>query len=151
MGVVEDGRNWQASVNWAQQGQRFAIDLIGPFGQGGVRVSGDGQAVELQTGRETLRAADPDRLLARATGVALPISGLRYWIRGLPAPEDAAPARVTRDGQGRIARLEQNGWRIDYPNYVQVQGLTLPQRIEASRGPALRITIVIGNWTLPPA
>jgi len=33
------------------------------------------------------RADDAEQLLWQHTGIFMPVGGLRYWIRGLPTPE----------------------------------------------------------------
>ena len=146
LAAINGNESWPASVRWEQNQQTYAVDLIGPLGQGRISVRGDASRVELSTGQERLQARDPDALLAQATGLQVPISGLKYWIRGIPDP--ATPARIERNADGRIARLEQNGWRIDYPNWIQEQGIDLPKRIQAVQD-ALKVNIAITTWTLP--
>ena len=146
LAAINGNESWPASVRWEQNQQTYTVDLIGPLGQGRISVRGDASRVELSTGQERLQARDPDALLAQATGLQVPISGLKYWIRGIPDP--ATPARIERNADGRIARLEQNGWRIDYPNWIQEQGIDLPKRIQAVQD-ALKVNIAITTWTLP--
>ena len=146
MAVIENNESWPASVHWSQTQDRYNVELIGPLGQGRISVRGDAGRVELITEQERLYAADADALLAQATGLHIPISGLKYWIRGVPDP--ATQARLVRDGQGRITRIEQDGWRIDYPNRIQVQGIDLPKRIQAEQDD-IQIKIAITEWTLP--
>lgn len=144
--AVSDGRrSWQAGVHWQQRGERYAIDLIGPLGQGRLDIRGGPDGVVLRDGERTLRADDPDTLLADAGGVPVPVGGLRYWLRGLPEPDQ--PARPVTDAGGRLTRLTQDGWQIVYPNYVTVDGLALPQRIQASRE-AFEVKVLVDRWTL---
>jgi outer membrane lipoprotein LolB len=146
LAAINGNESWPASVRWQQNHDDYSIDLIGPLGQGRISVQGNADTVELTTEQEQLQAADPDTLLAQATGLALPISGLRYWIRGVPDP--AAPARIVRNADGRITLLEQNGWQINYPNWIQQQGVDLPKRIQAQQD-SLKVKIAISTWTLP--
>jgi outer membrane lipoprotein LolB len=143
--VNQGSQGWQASVRWREQPERYAIDLIGPLGQGRALIEGTPAGVRMQTERDVLSAAEPDSLLAQATGMQVPISGLRYWIRGLPDPSQ--PSRPSVDERGRLRRLEQNGWMIEYPNYIQVNGLELPKRIHAQQG-ELEVKLFIQTWTL---
>jgi len=128
-----------------QQNAEYRIDLIGPLGQGRVLVQSDGREVNLQTqDGQRWTAPDPDALLEQALGVRLPVGGLRYWVRGLPAPGPAAPQV---DADGRLIRLEQNGWVIEYPAYAStsVFNLDLPERIVARRQD-LSVKLVIEQW-----
>jgi outer membrane lipoprotein LolB len=148
--AISDGnQGWQASVTWRQQAADYLIELIGPFGQGQIKVSGDAQGVKLRDGNRIIDADNPDSLFERATGTRLPISGLYYWIRGIPDP--AKPSRLAFDQQGRPSRIEQSGWIIEIPNYIEVEGLSepgvLPKRINAQQDD-LKVKIIIQQWQL---
>ena len=148
IGVVSGQDGWHASFQWDQQGSDYRIDLIGPLGQGRVVVQGDTENVSVQTqdGQNGV-APDADALLEQSLGVRLPVNGLRYWIRGLPEP-GPNPALQT-DAQGRLTRLEQNGWVIEYPAYAPTSmlNLDLPERIVARRQD-LSVKLIIEQWTL---
>lgn len=148
IGVVNDQDGWHASFQWAQQDNGYRIDLIGPLGQGRVSIEGDNRAVRIQTQDGQNRTApDPDTLLEQTIGTRLPVTGLRYWARGLPAP--GPTSLLQTDAAGRLTRLEQNGWVIEYPAYVptSIPNLDLPERIMARRQD-LSVKLVIEQWTL---
>lgn len=149
--AINDGsQSWQTSVTWQQQDDDYTIELIGPFGQGQVKVRGDAQGVSLREGNRIIRADDADSLFERSTGTRLPISGLQYWIRGIPDP--AQTSRLAFDEQGRPVRIEQSGWIIEILNYIEVAGLPepieLPKRINAEQAD-LKVKIIIQTWQLP--
>lgn len=142
--AVSNGRqSWQSSVNWRQRDERYAIDLIGPLGQGRVSIRGDADGVTLDDGERRLQAPDPETLLARAGIAPVPIEGLRYWLLGLPDPE--RPARPVTDDDGLLRRLQQAGWQIVYVNYITVDELVMPQRIDARRE-GLEVRLLINRW-----
>ena len=147
IGVINGVDGWHAGFQWAQQDSGYRIDLIGPLGQGRIRVEGDERMVRIQTadGR-TQTAPNPDALLEQAVGAQLPVNGLRYWIRGLPEP-GATPTLQT-DTEGRLIRLEQNGWVIEYPAYAYAAPLSLelPERIVARRQD-LSVKLIIEDWS----
>ena len=148
IGVVSGQEGWHASFQWAQRDAGYRIALIGPLGQGRVVVESDGQEVRIQTqDGQNWTAPDADALLEQSLGVRLPVNGLRYWARGLPEP-GSTPILQT-DGQGRLTRLEQNGWVIEYPAYAPTSllNLDLPERIVARRQD-LSVKLVIERWTL---
>ncbi len=144
----KDGKKngWHAGIRWIQQDRRYAIDLAGPLGQGRVAIRGNPQGIRVQTadGR-ILSAGDPDRLLEEVIGSPIPISGLLYWVRGLPDP--VKPGVLAGDEQGYLTRLEQDGWIIEYPGYTQVAELHLPERILA-RQDELQVKLIIKQWNL---
>ncbi len=146
IGVVNERNGWHASFQWDQQDADYRIDLIGPLGQGRVIIQGDMEAVHIQTqdGKDWT-APDSDTLLEQSLGVRLPVNGLRYWVRGLPEP-DSQPV-LQFDAGGRLIRLEQSGWIIEYPIYTPVAALDLPARIVAQRQD-LSVKLIIEQWTL---
>ena len=148
IGVVSGQDGWHASFQWTQQGSGYRIDLSGPLGQGRVVVESDGAWARIQTqdGR-SWTAPDADELLEQALGVRLPVNGLRYWARGLPEP--GSPPVLQTDASGRLTRLEQQGWVIEYPAYAPTSrlNLDLPERIIARRRD-LSVKLVIEQWTL---
>ena len=148
IGVVSGQDGWHANFQWAQQDSGYRIDLIGPLGQGRVVVESNGTEARIQTqDGQSWTAPDADALLEQSLGVRLPVNGLRYWARGLPEP-GSTPTLQT-DAQGRLTRLEQNGWVIEYPAYAptSVLNLDLPERIVARRQD-LSVKLIIEQWTL---
>lgn len=147
IGVVSGQDGWHANFQWEQQNPDYRIDLSGPLGQGRVVVQGAADTVSVQTqDGQRWTAPDADTALAQSLGVQLPVNGLRYWIRGLPAPEPT-PSALQTDAQGRLTRLEQNGWIIEYASYATVGSLELPERIAARRSD-LSVKLLIEQWTL---
>jgi outer membrane lipoprotein LolB len=146
IGVISGQDGWHASFQWAQRDSGYRIDLIGPLGQGRVIIENEGWEVRIQTqDGQNWTAPDADDLLEQSLGVRLPVNGLRYWVRGLPEP-GSTPVLQT-DANGRLTRLEQNGWVIEYPAYTPTAllNLDLPERIVARR-PDLSVKLVIEQW-----
>lgn len=146
--VSNDDTNWSAALHWIQQADRYTVEVIAPLGQGAARLDGghDGVALQLADGR-LLTATDPELLLQQHTGLHMPVTGLRFWVMGMPNP--ASEARQALDDAGRLAWLEQAGWRIEFLRYSQVSGLDLPAKLVAIN-PRLRMRLVIDRWELPP-
>lgn len=145
--VTSEQDGWHATLNWVQQSPAYTIDLIGPLGQGRLRISSDGENVQLRSSDgKVFYATDADRLLEKTLGLRIPVNGLVYWVRGLPDPLQANV--LAGDAQGRLTRLEQNGWIIDYLRYEQQeQGMELPTRIRAHQD-EWTVQMVIKNWYL---
>src|SRR3546814_3966523 len=84
------------------------------------------------------------------------LGALAAWAGGTRA--DAAefgPARLEFTGDGHLARIEQDGWTIDYLGWAgQDPGdagspLQLPDRINAERGEA-KVRLAIDAWSWAP-
>lgn len=148
LAVTSEQEGWQASLYWTQQGQTYVIELIGPLGQGRVYIQGNRQGVRVRMadGQE-LYSTDPEQLLERAVGMRIPVTGLVYWVRGLPDPQRQSV--LAGDAQGRLTRLEQGDWVVEYPRYARVGVLDLPAQIRAYRGD-LRVQVAVQDWKLHP-
>lgn len=144
VGVSSRRGAWSATLHWAQRKDAYDVSLFGPFGQGAMQLRGDRDGGVLRTSDNKAYAAqDMTRLLSERLGVPIPLRGLRYWARGLPVPD--AARRFAFDRQGRLAWLEQLGWRVVYLRYMPVHGVQLPQRIDIQRDD-VRVKLVIFQW-----
>ena len=156
IGVTTESEGWHGNLRWSQQRRDYAIDIVGPLGQGRISIQGNDYGVRVRTADGEYTASDPEQLLAETAGLRIPIRGLFYWVRGLPKPD--VPGVLSGDDQGRLTYLEQEGWVIDYPSYVPVgirdveiraTILDLPDRINARQN-GLQVKLVIREWTLSP-
>lgn len=145
LAMTDGQQSWQSSITWEQQGDAYRIDLVGALGQGQISIRGDAHGVILRQGEHWLQAEEADQLLAEATGLSLPISGLRYWLLGLATPQ--MPVTPVTDAEGRMRQLQQAGWLIHYLNYMQVDEFSLPQRLRAVYEP-FTVQLFIRQWTL---
>lgn len=129
---------------WLQRRDYYDIRLSGPLGRGATRLTGREGDILLEVANQgRYQAASPEALLEEQIGWRLPVSHLLWWVRGLPAPDSRS--RLTLNADSRLARLEQDGWRVEYADYRQQNGYWLPQRLKLF-GADLDITLVIKDW-----
>lgn len=148
IGVTTETDGWHGTLRWTQTADRYAIDLLGPLGQGAISIRGDAAGVSVRTSDgQTLTADEPEALLQEASGIRIPIRGLLYWVRGLPIPNQ--PSILAGDEQGRLSRIEQDGWVVEYSAYTETNGLALPERITARRND-VQVKLVINTWQPRP-
>lgn len=129
----------QGGFVWRDRGRTLDIDLTNPLGNTLARVEvSDFQSVLINSSDQRLVAVSPDDLMARVLdGRPLPVSGLRYWVRGELMPAIQAQ-NVERDEQGRLVSAYQHGWQINLSAY-DVKG---PTRLHLIRNEAVeRITV----------
>lgn len=152
VGIRNAGRLWQGGVHWLHEEGGDSMDLLEPGGRTWMRLSGragSARAVD-GTGR-AYRAESFDELAADVLGVEVPVSSLRYWIVGVPAPgAPISSARINRDG--RAGEFDQNGWRVSYLEYRPVeipslQPLALPSLLVLTRG-GVKVTVAAKRWRL---
>lgn len=145
LGVRTPGDSSSVSLSWKQSPDNYAIHLSGPFGQGATSIKGNRDSVQLLPPKgEPLVAATPEELLIQALGWDIPLQGLYYWIRGIPAPREPV-TRQNNSTEGTLTFLEQSGWQLTYSRYQLVDGWQLPEKIIATRGD-IRLVLVIKRW-----
>jgi outer membrane lipoprotein LolB len=143
LAVLSEHEAWHMSVEWQQRSERYSLNIIAPLGQGSMRLHGDAVQVMLITEEgETINANDPDLLLYQQLGWKLPVSALRYWVLGLPAPGDY---QQTLDEYGHLNHLQQAGWEIEFLDYQPQLGVELPRKVFVSNHRA-KVKLVINNW-----
>jgi outer membrane lipoprotein LolB len=146
-----------ATLDWKRDGERHRLDFTGPLGRGHLRLTRDSRGAELRdAGKRVWRASDAGRLLYRATGWIVPLDDMNYWVLGLPAP-GATPERQL-DEQGRLKRLAQSGWDIQFLEYTRHGGFDLPSRMyiarrddravaEPAAGETIEVRLSIESWS----
>jgi outer membrane lipoprotein LolB len=144
VGVAAGGEGFNARLRWTQSGNQTRMSLDGPLGAGGVQVTSDGSALSIVTSRGDRLDNDAARAeLANRLGFDPPLDGLRYWILGVPEP--GRPAQASVDAQQRLSSLEQDGWQIQYTDYMLVRGEWLPSKLTIQRQ-GVRVRVVVDGW-----
>ena len=150
--IQTPAEGWHAALTWEQQGETYAIQLSSPLGQGALLLNGDPAHVTLRTSAGEDSAQDPETLLERQLGWRLPVSGLRYWVLGLPDP-NVPLEHQELDGQGRLTHIRQSGWDIEFRSYAAASRADLPDKLflnNANAEPHLEVRMVVENWILQP-
>lgn len=149
--VKVGNRGWQAGLLWTRAPDRLKLRLSGPMGAGAVHLERDEHGAWIKDARGNMVTdSSAEALLERVTGWWLPLEGLDYWVRGLVAPREAVGAQPIFDVHGRISRLLQHGWQLEFVEYQTVGGHDLPRRIflvrkDDGRG-AISVRLVISHW-----
>lgn len=141
LAVIHGKKGANASFVWQQIQDRYQIRMHGPFGAGSVLITGTPHEVFAQEANgKKHHAISAEQLMQRLVGWHLPLSGLRYWIRGLSVPN--APVTEKRyNKKGFLTHIEQEGWTIRYTEYKDA----LPQKIELHH-PKLKIKLIVTAW-----
>ncbi len=145
--AISNGRKGGSGrIDWQQRGDAYAVSLSAPVTRQSWRLSGDARGARLEGVEGGAReGSDAARLLFEATGWEIPVTALGDWVRGLSAAS-LPPAEMRFDAQGRLSRLEQDGWAIDYrwPETPSAEP-ALPQRVDAVKGEA-KVKLIIDEW-----
>jgi len=122
---------YNIGIRWQRQAENSTILLEAPFGQGVFRIESDASGkyrLRLPDGR-VFANSSAEALLEDMIGWSLPISGLEYWIRGVPRPGSDYSHRL--DPEGRARSINQDQWSIGYLDYfARQENLQLPRRVK---------------------
>lgn len=117
IGITAPKEGFSAGFNWKQNPHHYQIRLAGPADAGAVEIEGTPSGVTLtQSNGQQFVASSPEQLIQKVMKVSIPVSGLRYWLQGLPAP-DAKMSHLTTNNYGHILQMNQHGWHIEYAEY----------------------------------
>ena len=141
-------QGWQASLAWRQQPQGAQIHLAGPLGVGAMSLQLGAQGMQILDSRAPSPSpADTAAWLDQRLGFAPPFARLRYWLLGVPSPD--LPFEWQGNAQDRAQSIVQDGWRVEYPDYMPVGADVLPRRVIIMRD-AVRVRVAVERWTLGP-
>lgn len=153
--AVSNGRDGGSGrIDWRQHGARYEVALSAPVTRQSWRLSGEPGAARLEGIEGGPRSgSDATALLLEATRWEIPVEALASWVRGARASVARHGAANPRYGpDGRLARLVQAGWTIDYADWRPVAPaataaplLELPHRLNATRGQAT-VRLIVDEW-----
>lgn len=141
----------QADYRWQQHNKTdYDIRLLAPMGAGTTLINGRLNGVSLKTSSgDELFDTDVDKLMLRLNGWPVPVSGLQYWVKGLPAPGSQFEiSKWNKNGQPAV--MLQDGWRIELRKYKKVGELNLPGKLFINRqnGEEVDVRLIIRQWQL---
>lgn len=144
--VKLNGEGWNANLRWQQQGDDYRIRVFDPFGRTLALIEGDAEAAVLRTSEgERREAADPETLMDEEFGWHLPLTGMRYWLRGIPTRTGELEF-LRLDGQGRPVLLQQAGWSMTYGDFASAHPLALPTRIGMEHR-FITVRLAVADWS----
>ena len=130
------------SGNLAWRHARLSDEMLisSPLGQGVARIVREGDGVMLSTAEpRDYRASDAESLTEQVLGFRLPLAGLADWVRARPSGDSVA--KLEKNADGRLASLEQKGWKVEYLEYAG----DLPSRLRLTY-PGIELRLVISRW-----
>lgn len=145
MGVQTQAKGFSGGVNWQHQLAYDHIALYSPLGGQVANIEKTADKVTLQDASgNSVSAADAESLTEMTMGWRLPLTGLVDWSLGRPTNTPVLAS--TWDDQGRLTTLKQDGWDIEYSDYVDFEGKQLPNKIYM-RSPKVNIKLIVENRT----
>ena len=142
------GQKFKLRLLWVQQGERYQIKIKDFMGRTVAVLEGRPGDVSLKTSKgQHYRGDNADQLIEELLNLPIHISGMRYWLLGVPAPESSYQL-LQLSADGLAVEIEQQGWRLNYMAYEQQLGQSLPRQAEFSIGD-VSLRAKISQWQLP--
>ncbi|GAB6068770.1 lipoprotein insertase outer membrane protein LolB [Methylothermus subterraneus] len=144
VGVRAEQGSWHGSLDWIYRDGQDRLVIFGPLGQGKVVIQARADWVRIEKTNGQVQVSDrPQSLLKEALGVAVPLQALHYWIRGLSAPGEG---EVEFGPDGRIIRLRQQGWQVEYHEYRSVGSYALPVKLSLTGPRGVHLKLIVDRW-----
>ena len=125
------------SIRWILNPNEERLDVLSPTGSVVAQLTMTETEARLKTDDRETVAKDAETLFREVMDLSLPVAALRYWVRGLDAPNLPLES-VEKDGEGRITDLTQGGWQLAYNGNVSIESgshrFEVPRRLTATRG-----------------
>jgi outer membrane lipoprotein LolB len=144
IGIQANGKGSSGTTRWRHTAHGDDISMLSPVGGTVAKIITRPEGVTLMTNDgKTLHAEDAESLIEQHLGWRLPLTGLPDWALGRPARTLAE--KVEWDSIGRITSLTQNGWVIEYLEYMEIAGYRLPKKINL-QNKHLTLKLLIDRW-----
>ena len=141
--IKQGDKRENAGLRWVHHAAADEILLLAPLGQTVARIHRDDGVATLDASGKHYTAQDMSSLMQQVLGWQLPLSGLKYWVTALPAPD--SESRIERNVNGQVSTLHQNGWEISYTRYAADSADALPLRMKLQRD-GMQVLLVIDEW-----
>jgi outer membrane lipoprotein LolB len=144
LGVVTQKQGFSGGIEWQHQTATDNIDVFSPVGGKVANIAKTPDQVVLtdQKGQQ-IKAHDAEALTETTLGFRLPLKGLSDWAVGRPTTSKIEAS--SWDAQGRLSMLKQDGWDIDFENYVETNGTFLPSKI-VLKSEKVNLKLLVENW-----
>ena len=138
--------SFSGNLAWRHAERNDEMLITTPLGQGVARIVREGDTVILTTAEpKEYRASDAESLTEQVLGFRLPLAGLADWVRARPSanasPSGDASFKADRSPDGRLQKLEQSGWTIEYQAYDGER----PTRLRLLY-PGIELRLAISAW-----
>lgn len=144
--VNTEGKGYSGGLTWAHNPETDKIEMFSPLGSKVSEITKNNAEVTLTTSDgKHFNAIDAETLTQNILGWRLPLSGLVDWVVGHPAVNSGVATDITLDELGRIMSLKQDGWDIEYAQYADYDGYSLPSKITL-RSPKVNLKFVVESW-----
>ena len=145
LGVVTQKQGFSGGIEWQHQIAEDNIDVFSPVGGKVANIAKTASGVTLTDQKgNSIKANDAESLTEATLGWRLPLNGLNDWAIGRP---NASKIEASSwNAQGQLLTLKQDGWDIGFENYLETNGVFLPNKI-VLKSEKVNLKLLIEKWT----
>lgn len=144
LGVVSQKQGFSGGIEWQHQATTDNIDVFSPVGGKLANIVKTPEQVVLTDQKNhQIKASDAETLTETTLGFRLPLRGLSDWAIGRPSSSKIEASNW--DALGRLTRLKQDGWDIDFEHYLESNGTFLPTKI-VLKSEKVNLKLLVEKW-----
>ncbi len=130
--------SWSANIDWVHEKNKESIGLSGPLGQGSARIVLLPDLIVIDQGDGKVGySTNIDSYIKQQLGFVVPVTALRFWVLGLPAPD--------RDFVRLEEGFEQLLWEVHFLSFIPVGNNLMPRKIIIKKKSA-KLKLVVEQW-----
>ena len=142
--ILTEKKGFSGSIHWQHHVNGDDIQFFSPLGTQLGALSQGADGVTLTTSKQhSVHADDAETLTQQLLGWSLPMQGLPNWMLG--RPNNMETATMAWDQDGKLTHLSEQGWDIEYPQYMTADGFMLPGKV-VLKSEKLDLKLVIEQW-----
>lgn len=146
IGVQANRNSFSGSLHWQHALKTDHIALFSPLGSQVADIKKTPTFVTLTDNQgQVITEKSAEALTEKVLGWQLPLAGLSDWILGRPSHTGLSD-REWDDG-GKLIKLTQNGWQIEYTAYTNFGAYPLPVKMHLQHN-NVKIKLVIQQQSL---
>lgn len=141
IGVQANRNSFSGSLHWQHALETDHIALFSPLGSQVADIKKTQTFVTLTDNQgQAITEKNAEALTEKVLGWQLPLAGLSDWVLGRPSQTGLSDREW--DGDGKLIKLTQNGWQIEYMEYTKIDAYQLPVKMHLQHG-NVKIKLVI--------
>jgi outer membrane lipoprotein LolB len=144
---LDDGdQGGSGKLLWSVEPGGSSLNFHGAMGRGAWHLqTGPNGAVLKEANGDVQTGPDVNDLIQDRMGWPIPVDALQWWVRGLAAPGLVEEEKL--DNEGRLLRLTQFGWMVNFNRYDSIGDVALPKRLDVTRN-NYRVKLAISRWRM---
>lgn len=144
---MDGEQKFKTRADWTQKNDSYQIKLRDFIGRTIAIVDGQPLAVEVKTSKgQHYQGDNAEALINELFAINIPVSGMRYWLQGVPVPEQPVD-RVILNAEGLAESISQQGWEITYPHYQFNEPYKMPGHVQLEFE-NIKLSVKITEWVL---